>query len=132
MAPQDGTSQEDETTPVPTESSDSSSSEAVGSYINLGTYQGNEDQYSGTNVVLFFNAEWCSTCEVARTNFESSKNSIPGDLTIVVVDFDNSIELRKQYGVTVQHTFVQIGDEGSSLAKWSGSVTIDEIVQNLS
>jgi hypothetical protein len=53
-------------------------------------------------------------------------------LTIVVVDFDTAMELRKLYGVTVQHTFVQIDASGEAITKWSGSTTIDEIVEQLS
>lgn len=122
----------EESISVPEPSQSSDSNRASGNYINLGTYQSNQDQYSGTKVVLFFNADWCSTCEVARTNFEASKALIPSDLTIVIVDFDSALELRKQHGVTVQHTFVQIDEVGDTVAKWSGSITIDEIVQNLS
>jgi hypothetical protein len=58
-------------------------------------------------------------------------DQIPSDLTIVVVDFDNSDDLRKKYGITVQHTFVQIDATGESLKKWSGSTTIDQIVKTL-
>ena len=107
-------------------------SQAVGEYINYGTYETSADEFADTNVVLFFNAAWCSTCKVARDNFESSLDQIPADLTIVVVDFDNSTELRKRYGVTVQHTFVQIDASGEAITKWSGSTTIDEIVEQLS
>ncbi len=51
-------------------------------------------------------------------------------MTIVVVDFDTANDLRQKYGVTVQHTFVQVDAEGNELAKWSGSVTADEVAQN--
>ena len=106
--------------------------EEVGQYITYGTYETSAEQFTETNVVLFFNAAWCSTCTVARDNFEASLDQIPIDLTIVVVDFDTATELRKLYGVTVQHTFVQIDDSGEAVTKWSGSTTIDEIVQQVS
>jgi thiol-disulfide isomerase/thioredoxin len=79
-------------------------------------------------VVLFFNAAWCSTCKIARDNFEASLDQIPSDLTVVVVDFDDSSELRKKYGVTLQHTFVQIDGMGEMVKKWSGSTSIEQIV----
>jgi hypothetical protein len=56
--------------------------------------------------------------------------AIPSDLTIVLVDFDSESDLKRQYGITVQHTFVQIDTDGSELAKWSGSLTAQEIVEN--
>ena len=106
--------------------------EEVGQYITYGTYETSAEQFTETNVVLFFNAGLCSTCKVARDNFETSLDQIPIDLTIVVVDFDTATELRKLYGVTVQHTFVQIDDSGEAVTKWSGSTTIDEIVEQVS
>lgn len=100
-----------------------------GSYITYESYAQEAEKFKNTKVIMFFNAAWCSTCKIARDNFESSLNSIPADLTIVVVDFDNSNDLRKKYGVTVQHTFVQIDQNGDSLKKWSGSTTIEELIE---
>jgi len=101
-----------------------------GSYITLADYDGDREAFAATDVVLFFNADWCSTCKVARDNIQADLASIPAGLTIVVVDFDTATELREKYGVTVQHTFVQVDADGNELAKWSGSVTADEIAQN--
>lgn len=120
-------------TPTPAESEQPSSEPAPsgpGSYITLADYDADKGAYASTDVVLFFNAAWCSTCREARDNIESDLAGIPSDLTIVVVDFDTATDLRQKYGVTVQHTFVQIDAEGTELAKWSGSVTADEIAQN--
>jgi hypothetical protein len=50
-------------------------------------------------------------------------------MTLVVVDFDDSESLRIKYGVTIQHTFVQIDDNGELLKKWSGSTTIPELIE---
>lgn len=102
-----------------------------GAYITLAEYDGDKAAYAGTDVVLFFNAEWCSTCKVARDNIQADLAGIPAGLTIVVVDFDTANDLRGKYGVTVQHTFVQVDADGNELAKWSGSVTADEIAQNI-
>lgn len=113
---------------------ESPSSEAAppgpGSYITLADYDADKSAYASTDVVLFFNAQWCSTCKVARDNIEADLAGIPSDLTIVVVDFDTANDLRQKYGVTVQHTFVQVDADGNELAKWSGSVTADEIAAN--
>ena len=128
--------------PTPTEPAQTSaaaeskepSSEAApsgpGSYVTLADYDADKAAYASTDVVLFFNAAWCSTCKVVRDNIEANLAAIPSDLTIVVVDFDTANDLRQKYGVTVQHTFVQVDSDGNELAKWSGSVTVDEIAQN--
>lgn len=121
---------ETKTSKSPTASEESTNE--AGNYISYKSFAASEDQYSDSKVVLFFNAVWCSTCKQARDNFESSLEQIPENLTIVVVDFDNSIELRKKYGVSVQHTFVEIDNAGEAVGKWSGSVTVAGIVEQLS
>ena len=100
-----------------------------GSYLTLAEYENSKDRYSNSDVVLFFNANWCSTCKIARDNIEANLDSIPSNLAIVVVDFDKETDLRKKYGVTIQHTFVQIDKDGNQLTKWSGSVTAQEIAE---
>ena len=102
----------------------------AGAYISLAEYQASKNSYAASKVVLFFNATWCSTCKRARNNLEADLSAIPADLAIVLVDFDSETDLKRQYGVTLQHTFVQINSGGSELAKWSGSLTAQEIVEN--
>lgn len=115
-----------------TPSASETTNEAAGDYIPYESFVTSGDKYSDSKVVLFFNAVWCSTCQQARENIEASLGKIPKDLAIVVVDFDDSIELRKKYDVTVQHTFVEIDSGGEPLGTWSGSVTVDQIVEQLS
>jgi thiol-disulfide isomerase/thioredoxin len=114
-----------------TPSASETTTEAAGNYMPYESFVTSGDKYSDSKVVLFFNAVWCSTCQQARENIEASLGQIPKDLAIVVVDFDDSIELRKKYGVTVQHTFIEIDSAGEPLGKWSGSVTVDQIVEQL-
>ncbi|MFM8644156.1 MAG: thioredoxin family protein [Actinomycetota bacterium] len=101
----------------------------AGAYISLAEYQAAKASYASSKVVLFFNATWCSTCKKARSNLEANLSAIPADLAIVLVDFDSETDLKRQYGVTVQHTFVQIDAAGTELAKWSGSLTAAAIVE---
>jgi thiol-disulfide isomerase/thioredoxin len=115
-----------------TPSASETTSLAAGDYIPYESFVTSGDKYSDSKVVLFFNAVWCSTCQQARENIEASLGQIPENLAIVVVDFDSSIDLRKNYGVTVQHTFIEIDSAGEPLGKWSGSVTVDQIVEQLS
>lgn len=103
--------------------------EEPGSYLTFKDYEASKERFADADVVLFFNANWCSTCKIARDNIESNLESIPSNLAIVVVDFDNETDLRKKYGVTIQHTFVQIDKDGNLLAKWAGSTTAEEIAE---
>ena len=48
----------------------------------------------------------------------------------MIVDYDKSAELKKKYGITVQDTFVQIGQMGDKLVIWNGG-GVDGILKNL-
>lgn len=80
-------------------------------------------------VVLYFRAPWCPICREADKNFETS--AAPDGLTLLKVDYDSSTELKKKYGITYQHTFVQVDKDGMLLKKWSGSTTYDDITAQL-
>jgi thiol-disulfide isomerase/thioredoxin len=104
----------------------------TGGYISYETYSAAPEKYSASNVVLFYNAYWCSTCKAARDGFESGLGEIPEDLTIVLVDFDENTEMRKKHDVIVQHTFIQIDSAGNELQRWYGSTTVAEIEAKIS
>lgn len=80
------------------------------------------------DVVLFFRASWCPTCRVADADIKANLKYIPSGLTILDVDYDTSSALKQKYGVTYQHTFVQVDREGNQIKKWSGSSTLAAIV----
>lgn len=77
------------------------------------------------DVVLYFSAPWCSTCQEANKNFNAS--STPDGLTLLKVDYDSSTDLKRKYGVTYQHVFVQVDKDGKQLKKWNGSTTYDQL-----
>ena len=104
-----------------------STATAPGAYITLADYRGSQSMYDAGDVVLFFHASWCPTCKETQENLEADPAAIPAGLTIVKVDFDDSDDLRGKYGVTTQHTFVQVDADGAELAKWSGSLTAADI-----
>ena len=77
------------------------------------------------DVVLFFHASWCPTCKSADSAI--SGGTLPEGLTVLKVDYDSETELKKKYGVTYQHTFVQVDKDGNQLKKWTGSRSIGDI-----
>ena len=85
----------------------------------------------GGKVVLFFHASWCPTCKALDSDIKARLNDIPGGVTILDVDYDNSAALKQKYGVTTQHTLVQVDASGNQLAKWSGGNTLATIVEKL-
>ncbi len=94
-------------------------STAGGAYLTLADYEKDPAAHAGTKVVYFFHASWCPSCRA--TEAAIGETGIPDGLTVVKVDFDDATELRQRYGVTQQHTFVQVDDSGGELAKWTGS-----------
>ncbi len=79
-------------------------------------------------VVLFFRASWCPTCRAVDADIKANISKIPGSLAILDVDYDNSASLKQKYGVTYQHTFVQVDKDGNLIKKWSGSPTLAALV----
>lgn len=80
------------------------------------------------DVVLFFHAAWCPSCRGLSADIEENKAAIPADLSILKVDYDTETELKKKYGVTSQHTLVQVAADGTRIKKWSGSPTLVSVV----
>jgi thiol-disulfide isomerase/thioredoxin len=79
-------------------------------------------------VVLFFSAEWCPTCSILRADLDKKKDSIPSEVLILKTDYDTETELKQKYGVTYQHTLVQVNSDGELIKKWSNSYTLEEIL----
>lgn len=80
--------------------------------------------------ILFFKAGWCPTCGVAQEDIDQNLADLPENVSIVTVDYDAETELKEKYGVTYQHTFVQIDNAGEKVSLWNGG-GVQEIAQNL-
>ena len=85
---------------------------------------------SDGKVVLFFHASWCPTCQIAEREIQAKADDIPNGLTILKTDFDEYDDLKTQYGVTYQHTFVEVDADGNKLQIWNGG-SLDEILRRL-
>lgn len=80
------------------------------------------------DVVLFFRASWCPSCRAVDADIKANLSKIPRSLSVLDVNYDNSTALKQKYGVTYQHTFVQVDTEGNLIKKWSGSPTLSALV----
>ena len=83
------------------------------------------------DVVLFFRASWCPTCRAVDADIKANLSKIPSALAILDVNYDNSTTLKQKYGVTYQHTFVQVDKDGNLIKKWSGSPTLSSLVSEV-
>jgi thiol-disulfide isomerase/thioredoxin len=69
--------------------------------------------------VLFFAADWCPSCQADLKDLNANGKRL-GTVIVVVVDYDKSADLKAQYGITVQDSFVQIDAMGAKLGIWNG------------
>ena len=87
------------------------------------------------DVVLFFHSEACSSCKATEKDLSERISDIPEDLTILQLDFNSEtpedIELRKKYGVTTYHTFVQVDANGNEVKNWKGTRSLDAITSEV-
>jgi thioredoxin 1 len=96
-----------------------------GAYLTLAEYRDQAAQREGSTVVFFFHAPWCPSCRATEESLTTE--GVPAGLTVVKVDYDSETDLRREYGITQQHTFVQVDPDGAELAKWTGSTTAAQI-----
>jgi thiol-disulfide isomerase/thioredoxin len=91
---------------------------------------------SDTRRVLFFYASWCPTCIPADQDLLRNQDQIPTDVTVIRVNYNDpdtdatEKELAKKYGITYQHTFVQIDSTDQVVTKWNGG-RLKELLSNL-
>ena len=83
------------------------------------------------DVVLFFHADWCPTCRGLNNDINANLSSIPKNVSILKVNYDKETALKQKYGVTYQHTLVQVDAEGNQIVKWSKSPTLEDVLLNI-
>ncbi len=102
-----------------------------GAYISYADYTKNKATYQNHKVVLYFHAPWCPTCQALDKNITANLGTIPEKTVIVKTDYDASNDLKKKYGVTYQHTMVQIDTNGNKIVKWSGSPELKDLLAKI-
>lgn len=103
-----------------------------------GTSQGTYEEYAAEkiaqnsqDVILYFSAPWCPTCRALGQDIEEREDEIPSGVTILKADYDSEVELKQKYGVTQQHTLVQVDADGELIKKWIGSPNLDDILTKM-
>jgi thioredoxin 1 len=91
------------------------------------------DQAANSRRVLFFYANWCPTCRPIDAELKENTNNIPEGVTVIRVNYSDTDtdkeekDLAGKYGVTYQHTFVFIDQDGNEITKWNGG-GLDQII----
>lgn len=63
-------------------------------------------QAAGKPVALHFHADWCPTCRAQAEVLEALRADRALDVQVLIVDYDNEKELRKQHRVRAQSTLI--------------------------
>ena len=98
-------------TPSPTAESTAPAA-AAGTYVDYSS-SAIADADADGKTLLFFYAPWCPQCRSIDDDILSM--GVPAGVTIIKVDYDSNQDLRQQYGVTVQTTFVEVNSSGEGL-----------------
>ncbi len=85
--------------------------------------------------ILYFYANWCPICRPADVEFKANQDKIPSDTVVIRVNYNDSDtdgeekQLAQQYGVSYQHTYVQIDENGDEVTRWNGGA-LKELLTN--
>lgn len=83
------------------------------------------------DVVIFFHASWCPSCRALNMDIEKNIGEIPPGMAILKADYDKEADLKKKYGVTTQHTLVQVDKNGNVIKKWSGGSKLENLLSQV-
>jgi len=75
--------------------------------------------------ILYFWAEWCPTCSIANQDYQENAGEIPEGVIIFKTNYDREIELKRQYNVAYQHTYIYIDSQGNEIRRWTGGGVTD-------
>ncbi len=98
----------------------------AGAYLSQADYTKDATARAGTKVVYFFHATWCPDCKATDASLTSGRRPRRPHRWSRSTTTPRP-DLRKTYGITQQHTFVQVGPDGAALAKWTGTRTGEAI-----
>ena len=96
-------------------SGDDGASDATGAGAYLDYTDGVIAETPGAKA-LFFHATWCPQCR--QLDDELVADGAPDGLTVFKVDFDDRVDLRQQYGVTLQTTIVFVDNNGDAISNF--------------
>ena len=94
----------------PTPTAQPSDPVTPGAYV---TYDDSAIAAAEGRILLFFHAPWCPQCRSIESDIDAQ--GVPDGVTIIKIDYDSRQDLRQEYGVTLQTTFVEVSPAGDAL-----------------
>lgn len=83
------------------------------------------------HIILFFHANWCPSCKALEEDIKANQASIPDNMEIYKVSFDTATELKSRYGVRVQHSLLEINQNGEAESTILHSSTLASLVNSI-
>jgi thiol-disulfide isomerase/thioredoxin len=83
------------------------------------------------HILLFFKASWCPSCRALEADILENAAMIPSNVAIFAVDYDTATELKRQYGITRQHSIVEITPTGEAESQVSHGLTLADVLATL-
>ncbi len=83
------------------------------------------------HILLSFSATWCPSCRALDADIVKNAESIPEGVVIYKVDYDTSAELKRKYGVTTQHSIIEINKSGEALSTISHPLTLNALLATI-
>ncbi len=82
-------------------------------------------------ILLFFHATWCPSCRALDADITANAAAIPPGVEIYKIDYDTATELKRQYGVTRQHSIIEITAAGVAESSVSHPSTLAGILATI-
>ena len=79
---------------------------------------------AGQKHLLFFYADWCPTCLRWKKSIEENLSELPATTRILIADYDEETELKKEFKITTQSMAVFINEDGSFESKSDPKVEV--------
>jgi thiol-disulfide isomerase/thioredoxin len=83
------------------------------------------------HILLSFSATWCPSCRALDADIVKNAGTIPDGVAIFKVDYDTSAELKRKYGVTTQHSIIEINKSGDALSTISHPPTLNALIATI-
>ncbi|WP_306478034.1 thioredoxin family protein [Methyloversatilis sp.] len=83
-------------------------------------------QQAGKPVAVHFHAEWCSTCKTQEKALNALKEEKGLDITVLIANYDEEKDLKKQYKVRSQSVLIVFKGEQEK-ARLAGDTDIEKI-----
>lgn len=97
--------------------------------VNYKNYDESLIKTSTWRILLFFHADWCSTCKALEKQI--LKWWLPSDLLILKVDFDSRKDVAKKYSILSQSSFVQIDNKWNMVKRIVWKADLKKVIESL-